>query len=95
MDYIAASVALDTIVRTLETDVMSRVADPYARSQLWASTGILANIAVDLRDGAGPDPVESAPAGTDADAAARLLAKVRADVAKQASLHYKKAASGA
>lgn len=95
MDYITASVALDTIVRTLESDVMSRVTDPYARSQLWATTGILANIAVDLRDGAAPAPVSATPVGTNADDAAQLLAKVRADVAKQASLHYKKAASGA
>lgn len=95
MDYISMPAALDTIVRTLESDVMSRVQDSYARSQLWAATGILANIAVDLRAGAGPDPVLGASVTTDADAADTLLAQVRNTVAQQASLHYKKAATGA
>ncbi|SRX78322.1 hypothetical protein MPP7335_00045 [Mycolicibacterium parafortuitum] len=89
------SVALDTIVRTLESEVMSRVEDPYARGQLWASTGILANIAVDLRRGAGNAPASATPSPTDAESAAALLDSVRAAVAQQASLHYKKAASGA
>ncbi len=89
------SVALDTIVRTLESDVMNRVEDPYARGQLWASTGILANIAVDLRAGAGNSPAPATPMPTDAETAAALLDSVRAAVAQQASLHYKKAASGA
>lgn len=95
MDYINVSDALDAIVRTLESDVMSQVADPYARSQLWASTGVLANIAIDLREGAGPDPVSPVPGDTDADAAAQLLEHVRRTVSRQASLHYKKAATGA
>ncbi|ORB31760.1 hypothetical protein [Mycolicibacterium parafortuitum] len=95
MDYIDMSVALDTIVRTLESEVMSRVEDPYARGQLWASTGILANIAVDLRRGAGNAPASATPSPTDAESAAALLDSVRAAVAQQASLHYKKAASGA
>jgi hypothetical protein len=95
MDYIDMSVALDTIVRTLESDVMSRVEDPYARGQLWASTGILANIAVDLRAGAGDAPVAATPTPTDAETAAALLESIRAAVAEQASLHYKKAATGA
>ncbi|WP_349270746.1 hypothetical protein [Mycolicibacterium parafortuitum] len=95
MDYIDMSVALDTIVRTLESEVMSRVEDPYARGQLWASTGILANIAVDLRRGAGNAPASATPSPTDAESAAALLDSVRAAVAQQASLHYKKAATGA
>ncbi|MGE2836876.1 hypothetical protein [Mycobacterium sp. SMC-4] len=95
MDYIDMSVALDTIVRTLESDVMSRLDDPYARGQLWASTGILANIAVDLRSGAGNTPVAATPMAADAATAATLLESVRAAVGRQASLHYKKAATGA
>lgn len=95
MDYISMSDALDTIVRTLETDVMSRVEDPYARGQLWASTGILANVAVELRAGADPYPTPATPVTPDAETAAELLDRVRRDVAQQVSLHYRKAASGA
>ncbi len=88
------SVALDTIVRTLESDVISRIEDPYVRGQLWASTGILANIAVDLREGAGSGSHSGEPRSTDARSVDELLEQIKSTVAKQASLHYKKATSG-
>jgi hypothetical protein len=40
--------ALRALVRTIETDVIPTVTDAYARSQLWATTGILGNIANEL-----------------------------------------------
>jgi hypothetical protein len=97
MDYINTSVALETVVRTLESDVMSRVEDRYARSQLWATTGILANIAAELREAAHPAPSAGTPAlpAELGAAAEELLERVRGDVSRQVSLHYKKAASGA
>lgn len=89
MDYINMSDAIETIVRTLESDVMSRVTDQYARSQLWASAGILANIAVELRQ-----PNEADDGSQSPPSAEELLERVRRDVARQTSLHYKKAVSG-
>ncbi|WP_040841411.1 hypothetical protein [Nocardia brevicatena] len=107
MDYLTHTRALEAIVRTVEQDVIGRIDDAYARSQLWTATGILANIARELAaDAAGPDSA-SPPRGHDSHStgapgsddfgtrASTLLEGVRGDVAAQRSLHYRKATTGA
>jgi hypothetical protein len=48
MDYVSNSAVLRAIVRTIEADVIPALSDSYKRSQLWATTGLLGNIANDL-----------------------------------------------
>ena len=48
MDYVNTAAAMRAIVRMIESDVIPVVTDGYKRSQLWAATGILGNIANDL-----------------------------------------------
>lgn len=97
MDYISIPTAIEVIVRTLETDVMTRVEDPYARGQLWSATGILGNIAAELRAGADATrPAAGEPQqDVDEQAAARMLESVRKALGGQVSLHYGKATTGA
>ncbi|MGY4103641.1 hypothetical protein ACW2Q0_29370 [Nocardia sp. R16R-3T] len=109
MDYLTHANALEAIVRTIEQDVIGRIDDAYARSQLWSSTGILANIARELTEaaeatgsGAALLPCGHTSHDTDAPDSAdlatcstTLLEKVRNDVAAQRSLHYRKATTGA
>lgn len=99
MDYLTHAAALEAIVRTVEQDVIGRVDDAYARSQLWSATGILANVARELAAAAqtsGTRPSTDVPSGDDlAVRAATLLEEVRAEVAAQRSLHYRKATTGA
>src|SRR4051812_45480030 len=48
MDYVSTAAVLRALVRTIEADVVPAVSDGYKRSQLWAATGLLGNIANDL-----------------------------------------------
>jgi hypothetical protein len=48
MDYVRHAALLRAIVRTIEADVIPAVGDSFMRSQLWAVTGLLGNIANDL-----------------------------------------------
>jgi hypothetical protein len=48
MDYVKTADVLRALVRAIETDVIPKVTDQYATSQLWATTGILGNVAREL-----------------------------------------------
>ncbi|MEV8195490.1 MULTISPECIES: hypothetical protein [Rhodococcus] len=105
MDYLTHANALEAIVRTVEQDVIGRIDDAYARSQLWSTTGILANIARELTEADHESGVRSCGSTSDdpntssteslAIRATTLLEEVRAEVAAQRSLHYRKATTGA
>lgn len=96
MDYLDTADVLRAIVRAVETVVIPTMTDDYARSQLWATTGVLGNIANELAQESGPDATPSigddlsaltASAGlqgsfADADGAATAAARVREDLEK-------------
>jgi hypothetical protein len=103
MDYLEPSEVLRAIARTIEDDVLPRVEDAYARSQLWSAAGLLANLAIDLApDAPAPGPalagdLEDALAAEPglAEVAARLREELLQANARTASLHYRRAVSGA
>lgn len=110
MDYLDTPRVLRAIVRSIETVVIPTVDDEFARSQLWASTGVLGNIANDLEN----DRAPSAAIGSDlaalmaaagvpdgfgdpdatADAAAGVSEEIDAVVAGHATLHYRRSVAG-
>lgn len=65
MDYVNTAAAIRAIVRTIESDVIPQLTDGYTRSQLWAATGALGNIANDLER---PDAGRSGAVGEDLEA---------------------------
>jgi hypothetical protein len=65
MDYVSAAAVLRALVRTIEADVLPAMNDGYQRSQLWAATGLLGNIANDLEL---PDTGQPGAVGDDLEA---------------------------
>jgi hypothetical protein len=59
MDYVTAPEVLRALVRMIEADVIPALGDDYLRSQLWAATGLLGNIANDLER-----PAHAVPRGS-------------------------------
>ncbi|WP_040801028.1 hypothetical protein [Nocardia higoensis] len=95
MDYVDHPTAIRAIVRTVEDEVLPQVTDKYARSQLWAALGILSNVAEELGQPTGVPGGAGRPAGEPLGVtAARMYDEVSAQVARQRSLHYRKAVSG-
>ncbi|WP_040167509.1 hypothetical protein [Microbacterium gorillae] len=88
MDYIATADALTAIARSLEEIVTPTVTDTHARGQLWASIGLLNNLAVDV---ALVDGNEDAASTT---TAADLRESIDGLRARQVSLHYRRAVTG-
>ena len=66
MDYVSNEVALKTIARAIESDIIPAVSDGHARGQLWACAGLLSNIANELKGGREEDRHGSVGADLDA-----------------------------
>src|SRR5262245_31557854 len=63
MDYVNTPALLRALINTIETDIIPALDDGYKRSQLWAATGLLGNIANDLERL--PEPVHPGAIGED------------------------------
>jgi hypothetical protein len=109
MDYVETSHVLRALVQTIEKDVIPHVGDSFARSQVWAATGLLGNIANDLeRDGSGGSVGEDLTAFLggaglesalqDGDHVAEAAERIRDDldqvIGGHVSLHYRRAVAG-
>lgn len=110
MDYVPTPAVLRAIVRAIEGAVLPQVEDTYASAQLWASTGLLGNLANELeREGAethlsiGDDVdaflaavgFERALDGEDTAAAAAAISEdLEGVIAGHATLHYRRAVAG-
>ncbi|QYB00285.1 hypothetical protein I1A62_04335 (plasmid) [Rhodococcus sp. USK10] len=108
MDFVSNASALRAIVHTIESDVIPAVTDGHAAGQLWAATGLLANIAAELdrlpieadRSGVVGDDVDAALGlvpGEELDwsgAAESLSTALEEVIAKHRSLHYRRAVAG-
>ena len=76
MDYVSTAEVLRALVRTIEADVIPALSDGYKRSQLWAATGLLGNIANDLERA--PDAGDRGSVGDDLEAFLRASGVERA-----------------
>lgn len=96
MDLIDHSSGLRAIVRSLEQDVIPVVHDEYVRGQLWATTGLLANIANELDPELDPGRNPAIDRGADAShlTGEELHRSLLEAIATHSSLHYLKALGG-
>lgn len=96
MDYVDQATALRSITATIRNDVIPHLDHSYARGQLWAVIGLLANIAVELDC---PEP--GATVGPDASGedllagALRHIAEIEAAIDRQVPLETERAIRGA
>lgn len=85
MDYIPESDAIRAMARAIEDDVIPYTAEGYPRGQLWAISGMLRNLAIDM-----DNRVEDAAIETIQPVSMTLEVELEGDYLAQATMHHER-----